>query len=267
MKKNEVLDKEKVQPNEKNTEKKKMGRFAKLYILAAICTACVCLIAVGTASYVSRNILRPDKMLQVAIPTPLPIDSLTDGTLNLKDIVPVTSTDIREEAASSEDETTDAVPLSSENDIQNDESVQTGLFKRETPPTLKAPLVGEILNECSPDKLKKSKTFGDWRTHNGVDFKAESGAPVNAAASGTVLRSEYDAMMGYIVTILHDDGYETLYANLTSNEMVEVGQKVNAGECIGSVGDSAVFEKLEDSHLHFELIKSGDYLNPMEYIK
>ena len=265
MKKKKALDYEKVQPEEKSTKKKEMGRFAKLYILAAICTACVCLISVGAVTYVSRNILRPDKMLQVAIPTPAPISSLTEGSLNLKDIVPVTSTDISEET-SSEDETTDAAALSAENDIQNDESIQTGLFKKESPLILKAPLVGEILNECSPDKLKKSKTFGDWRTHNGVDFKAESGTPVNAAASGTVLRSEYDAMMGYVVTILHDDGYETLYANLVSNEMVEVGQKVNAGECIGSVGDSAVFEKLEDAHLHFELIKSGEYLNPMEYI-
>lgn len=266
MKKKEALNYEKVQSEEKSSEKKKMGRFTKLYILAAICTACVCLALVGGATYVSKNIFSPDKMSRIAIPTPAPITSLTEGSLNLKDIMPVTSDDFHEKVVPATDEPVDEATVSSENEILNDESIQTGLFKKETPPTLKAPLEGEILNECSPDKLKKSKTFGDWRTHNGVDFKAESGTAVNAAASGTVLRSEYDTMMGYMVSIMHDDGYETLYANLNSNEMVEVGQKVNAGECIGSVGDSAVFEKLEETHLHFELIKSGEYLNPMEYI-
>ncbi len=245
---------------EENTskEKKKMSRFGKLYIAAAICTACVCLVALAVTTKISDSALKEAEKATVSIPTAAPIDSLIQSSVDLTSIASIN--------------TPEPTPLPTRTpepaaEPEQIESVETGLFKKNEKIKLIMPTEGDILNECSLDKLKKSKTLGDWRTHNGVDINADMSDAVNAAANGTITLSEYDTQMGYVVTIEHEGGYETVYANLASNEMAEVGRKINAGECLGAVGDSAVFEKLEDAHLHFELKKDNKYLNPMEYME
>lgn len=254
-------------PHEDNkpNEKKKTGRFTKLYIAAAICTACVCVLVLAITARISDSVLKWDEKAAVSIPTTAPIDALIQKSVTLPSPAPI----ITPEPKPLPERTPLPTPesIKSETELENEKAVESGLFKKDEKIKLIMPVLGDILNECSLDALKKYKTLGDWRTHNGVDIKADTLAAVNAAASGTVAASEYDKQMGYVVKIEHEGGYETLYANLASNEMVEVGQKINAGECLGAVGDSAVFEKLEDAHLHFELKKDGKYLNPMEYME
>ena len=239
-------------------EKKKMSRFGKLYIATAICTVCVCVVALAFTTKISDSALKQAEKMAVSIPTAAPIDSLIKEPVNLVPIEPIKTPEPKPLPERSIE------PVSEPDQV---ESVETGLFKKNEKIKLVMPTEGDILNECSLDKLKKSKTLGDWRTHNGVDIKADMSDAVNAAASGTIVLSEYDSQMGYIVKIEHEGGYETVYANLASNEMAEVGRKINAGECLGAVGDSAVFEKLEEGHLHFELKKDGKYINPMEYMQ
>lgn len=246
--------------NEENSskEKKKMSRFGKLYIAAAICTACVSLVVLAVTTKISDSALKQAEEMTISIPTSAPIDSLIKEPSNLVPIEPIKTP----EPKSLLERTPE--PAVTPEEI---ESVETGLFKKNEKIKLIMPTDGDILNECSLYKLKKSKTLGDWRTHNGVDIKSDISDAVNAAADGTIVLSEYDTQMGYVVKIEHEGGYETVYANLASNEMAEVGRKINAGECLGAVGDSAVFEKLEEAHLHFELKKDGKYINPMEYME
>ncbi len=251
--------------NNQENEKKKMGRFGKLYIAAAICTACICVLVLAITARISDFMPEWDKKATVSLPTCAPIDSLIQESVTLPTPAPTKTPELK----SIEERYPSPTPEVAKNDteIKAEKAVETGLFKKDIKIKLLIPVAGEILNECSLDALKKSKTLGDWRTHNGIDIKADMSSAVNAAASGTVVLSEYDTQMGYVVKIEHEGGYETLYSNLASNEMVEAGQKINAGECLGAIGDSAVFEKLEESHLHFELKKDGKYLNPMEYME
>lgn len=93
-----------------------------------------------------------------------------------------------------------------------------------------APLVGEEVAAFSVDELTYNETLGDWRTHDGIDIAAEVGTQVIAACSGVVTAVRDDDMMGTLVTIAHDDGYETTYANLRSSPGVGEGQYVSAGE-------------------------------------
>ena len=251
--------------NNKANEKKKMGRFGKLYIAAAICTACVCVLVLTITSRISDLVPEWDKKATVSLPTSAPIDSLISESVTLPTPAPTKTPELK----SIEERYPATTPEAIKNDteIKAENAAEAGLFKKDSKIKLLMPTEGDILNECSLDALKKSKTLGDWRTHNGIDIKADMSSAVNAAASGTVVLSEYDTQMGYVVKIEHEGGYETLYSNLASNEMAEAGQKINAGECLGAIGDSAVFEKLEESHLHFELKKDGKYLNPIEYIE
>ena len=256
------------EPEKKSEDnKKKMSRVSKLYIATAICTACVCLIVVAVTTQISRSVVRWDEENPLSVPTPVPVDSILNGALSLPSAVPSAAPTAKPTNPPQTPAPTAAVQgKGSAEDGTDEETVQTGLFQKKEPFSLRMPLPGEVLNDFSIDRLKKSKTLGDWRTHNGLDLKADAGAAVNAAADGTVTRAGYDNAMGYVVVIRHADDYQTLYANLASSEMVTEGQEIKAGECLGAVGDSAVFEKLEESHLHFELRQGNAYLNPLDYV-
>ena len=84
------------------------------------------------------------------------------------------------------------------------------------PRLIVSPLSGETVAAFSMDELAYSETLADWRTHDGIDIKADAGTQVLAASSGTVLSVADDDLMGTTVVIAHDGGYETTYSNLQS---------------------------------------------------
>ena len=135
------------------------------------------------------------------------------------------------------------------------------------PPSLVVdPLIGETLAAFSMDELIYSETLGDWRTHDGVDIAAPLGTQVCAASLGTVTDVREDDLMGTTVVIAHDDGCDTIYANLQAMPTVAVGDEVTAGQVIGSVGKTALGESALPSHLHFAVTRGGEFIDPMEYL-
>ena len=129
-----------------------------------------------------------------------------------------------------------------------------------------APVNGEILREFAKDSLVYSDTLEEWITHTGVDIKADKTTVVKAAAKGKVEAIKNDPRYGLTVIISHNDGYKTVYANLLTAEYVVEGEDIEEGQTIGTVGNSSSFEIADDYHLHFELIKDGEYLNPCNFI-
>lgn len=98
--------------------------------------------------------------------------------------------------------------------------------------------------------------------HRGVDWKAPHGAPVAAAGAGTVLEAGAKDKYGNCIIIVHDEIYQTLYAHL-DNINVAIGDKVIAGEQIGTVGNTGLSM---GTHLHYEVIKNGVPVNPTDYL-
>lgn len=137
----------------------------------------------------------------------------------------------------------------------------------EAPRLIVSPLNGSVQTAFSVDKLVYDVTMDDWRIHNGVDIAAKPGTTVLAACSGSVLAVENDPMMGTTVTIGHDGGYQTQYANLQSHPTVKAGDSVSAGEIIGAVGTTARAESAQSPHLHFSVEKDGDAVDPNEFLK
>lgn len=136
------------------------------------------------------------------------------------------------------------------------------------PPSLVvAPLIGETVAAFSMETLAYSETLGDWRTHNGVDIAAPLGTKVCAASAGTVTDVRDDDLMGTTVVIAHDDGCDTIYANLQATPTVNVGEHVTAGQVIGSVGKTALSETSLPTHLHFAVTRDGEFIDPAEYVK
>ena len=128
------------------------------------------------------------------------------------------------------------------------------------------PVDGRILEEFSDNDLIYNEALRDWRTHNGVDLEAESGTQVIAAANG-VVEKVFDSNMGKCVEIDHKNGYKTVYANLDENIQIKQGDEVAEGDVIGLVGNTALGDATDISHLHFEISKDGENVNPKEYFE
>lgn len=137
----------------------------------------------------------------------------------------------------------------------------------EAPRLIVSPLNGEVVTVFSVDQLVYNETLADWRTHDGIDIAAVQGTTVLSASSGTVSSVTDDPLMGTTVTIRHDGGYETTYANLQARPNVEAGETVSAGQIIGAVGRTAAAESAQGPHLHFSVTKDGEPVDPNEYLK
>lgn len=99
---------------------------------------------------------------------------------------------------------------------------------------------------------------GDIMYHLGVDFAAEEGAPVVAAADGTVAKTGFDADCGNYVVILHENGDATYYGQC-KEILVKEGEKAARGgqiATVGSAGDSA------GAYLHFAVSRGGKFVEP-----
>ena len=128
------------------------------------------------------------------------------------------------------------------------------------------PVEGEILTEFSKDQLIYSKTLNEWTTHQGIDIKAEKTTVVKSAEAGTVKSIKNDPRYGLTIVVDHGQGLETVYSNLLTSEFVVEGEKVEKGQTIGTLGNTAAFEIADESHLHFEIWKNSEAVNPNDYL-
>ena len=128
------------------------------------------------------------------------------------------------------------------------------------------PVKGTIISDFSLEVLAYDETLGDWRVHEGLDVAAELGASVKAVNAGTVSGVYQDDLMGTVVTIAHGEGLTSLYANLAAQPTVEVGDEISTGDVIGTVGETAIAEIAKPAHLHFEMAKDGQMVDPITYL-
>ena len=129
------------------------------------------------------------------------------------------------------------------------------------------PVEGEIVREYAKENLIYSETLQEWTTHMGIDIKADKTTIVKSAEEGTVKSIKNDPRYGLTIVIEHSNGFQTLYANLLTSEFVVEGEKVEKGQTIGTVGNTAIFETADEPHLHFEILKDSIQVDPSIYIK
>lgn len=122
----------------------------------------------------------------------------------------------------------------------------------------------KYLRTTSTYGMRKDPVTKEDKMHKGVDFSAKTGTPVIATASGTVEKVEsLKGGYGNYIQLKHDDQYQTLYAQL-SEMNVQVGDKVEKGQLIGKVGNTG---HSTGPHLHYEVIKAGEKVDPKDYYK
>ncbi len=134
-------------------------------------------------------------------------------------------------------------------------------------PEFTMPVKGENMREYAKDSLIYSETLEEWVTHLGIDIKADRTSVVKAAEAGTIKSIKNDPRYGLTIVIEHVNGYESIYSNLLTTEFVTEGEKVEKGQSIGTVGNSASFEIVDEPHLHFEILKDNVNVDPNIYLK
>jgi len=97
--------------------------------------------------------------------------------------------------------------------------------------------------------------------HKGMDFSAPRGTPIYASGNGRVTMAERNSTYGNVVHIKHGYGYETIYAHMNKIATTS-GKYVKRGDLIGYVGNTGLSVA---PHLHYEVLKNGQVLNPLNF--
>ncbi len=128
------------------------------------------------------------------------------------------------------------------------------------------PAIQPVLNK---DLTRTASGYG-WRIHPiynvrkfhyGMDFTAPTGTDIFATGKGVVKKAGWGQGFGQMIVIDHGFGYETLYAHLDKIG-VRIGQRVNRGEIIASVGNTG---RSTGPHLHYEVHHKGIPQNPQNF--
>jgi len=100
---------------------------------------------------------------------------------------------------------------------------------------------------------------GGW--HTGLDFRVPTGTTVYAAANGTIISAGWEGSYGYRIQIDHGSGYITTYNHLS--KIIYSSGQVAAGQEIGKSGSTG---NTTGPHLHFEVTKDGEFINPSKWL-
>lgn len=136
---------------------------------------------------------------------------------------------------------------------------------------LQQSVLKDMLPNSSPIAAAYNSSSYGWRIdpfngnkafHEGLDFTANTGTPIRAAADGIVSSAERTPDYGNIVKIDHGAGLETRYAH-ASKLLVKAGERVVKGQIVAEVGSTG---RSTGPHLHYEIRLNGNSLDPRKYL-
>ena len=109
-----------------------------------------------------------------------------------------------------------------------------------------------------------TQSFDEKKRHYGTDIVAKANAKVAAVLDGVVIFTDWTVKTGYVIQVQHSNYLISVYKH-NSILLKKQGDYVRAGEVLGVVGNTG--EESSGPHLHFELWRAGNPLNPENFIK
>ena len=155
-----------------------------------------------------------------------------------------------------------STPKNLSKDNFSDKNIKQVSTQKPDIPLVVYPTNNIIVKEFSSDNLVYSKTLGDWRIHEGTDFKAEEGSMVKSITDGKVIDIYDDPFYGVTLEIEHDLGFIAYYCGLGNTTLVNKDDIVKPGQDIGSL-KSVPSEVLDDPHLHLMIKKDNKFIDPL----
>lgn len=126
--------------------------------------------------------------------------------------------------------------------------------------------VTTVSKDYSNSALQYNSTLRLWQSHKAIDFAAEEGTEVYAVLDGEIVDVTYNYLMGNIVKLNVGNGMVVVYASLSNDIPVKIGDKVTKGTVIGYVSNTAKTEVNDGPHLHLEVLLDEDKVDPNLYL-
>jgi murein DD-endopeptidase MepM/ murein hydrolase activator NlpD len=148
-------------------------------------------------------------------------------------------------------------------DILESETITQPVLQIEKIGTKKRPATTGSGSFINPSYGVLTSRYGSrWgRNHNGIDIGGSYNSPIKAADGGIVTYSGWMSGYGNYIVINHENGYQTAYGHCASLS-VKVGDRVAKGDLIAKMGNTG---RSTGTHLHFEVRKNGQYVDPLKY--
>ena len=122
---------------------------------------------------------------------------------------------------------------------------------------------GKVSRNYADTTLVWSPTLKQYSTHLALDFTSED-KNVYASCDGTAQEVGYNSLDGYYVILSHKEGYVTKYLSLDAESTLKQGATVKQGQLLGKMSTTQGSESLDGDHVHFEVLKDGVNVNPLE---
>ncbi len=123
-----------------------------------------------------------------------------------------------------------------------------------------------VLKSYTSDTVVFNSTLGAYTGHLAVDYSAQSGTEVLCVYDGVVESVTTSYLTGTTVTVNHGNNLKTVYNSIDANEALYEGKSVSQGDVLGYVSANNLQEYKDGPHLHFEVLKDGEKIDPEEYL-
>jgi len=169
-------------------------------------------------------------------------------------------------AATTEEEETSVATAG--NEVKNEENIISNLsFKADD--GLSWPVQGDVIMNYSMDHTIYFATLMQYKVNPAIIISAEVGTEVKAAADGVVTGIDANnPETGYTITMSIGDGYSVVYGQLNGESVaLKVGDKVEAGDTIGTIAKPSKYYSVEGSNLYFQVMENDQTVNPMSLLR
>ncbi len=122
-----------------------------------------------------------------------------------------------------------------------------------------------VIKWYSDSELMYNETLKQWESHMAIDMTSEN-LDVYSVLDGVVTDVTTTYEDGTTITITHENGFVSKYSSLEEETDVTISDEVKAGDKIGTMSQSSADELLSGNHLHFELYKDGQKVDPANYL-
>ncbi len=231
------------------------------YITSAVCLSLIA-IAIGVIYKASTNLIS-----EIAYDTDTSISFATEqAKADKKDEADPRLTETTEKEEEVTEAPTTAVPTTSK---APKETTTLATTTEATKPdygntSYILPCEDEILKDYSPTPVY-DETMDDWRVHKAIDFTCERGTPVYSVGNGKVTKVYADPSYGYCIEIDFGD-FTGRYCGLEQGTTVKFDAVIKKGDTVGKTGDLPC-ESGQEPHFHFEVLKDGKNVDPIDAIR
>ena len=247
-----------------NRDKTEIRQRRGLYFALAVCLVAIAVAAVSAYGSIMDYVTERNTQSQVSQNEIV----IRDDPETVVNTVPEIKT---EESSKSEPKDEGTVPAAEEAQEPVSESAEPEAAETNNEATyapsesLRYPVVStDTIAAFSNGELVRSEVMKDYRAHNGIDIKAGVSEAVFSVGNGKVLRTYNDILLGNVIEIEHGE-YTVRYCGLGDTFLVHEGDLVFQNTAVGSVY-SVPMEKNAEPHLHLELMKDDEYMDPTQIL-